>query len=391
VDALWSVRIRPMLIARFPNATREQLKEAHAYAYGGAIIQDEGYYPHGNCRFSDLTHYVRSADFIRALFSDSSTLDEYAFAVGALAHYYGDTIGHRFGTNLAEPLVYRKLRRRYGRAVTYEEEPADHLRTEFGFDVEEVAKGNYAPEQYHDFIGFLVATPLLERAFRDTYGFELTYMLGNPDKAIGSYRRAVSKYIPFFTRVAWADHKDEIRKTRPGMTDKRFIFIMKRSSYERYWGKTYDRPTVWDDIVAVLIKLLPSWGPLKTMKFKALTPHAEQILMHSFDMAAPAYGQAISDLGERRWNGENINFDVGAVTHAGQYKMQDETYAYWLDMLAKSAFQDIKPDVAADILNYYSDLNAPIETKKQAKQWKRLLHELGELRQRAEKPLNAGS
>jgi hypothetical protein len=380
-----------MLIARFPNATREQLKEAHAYAYGGAIIQDEGYYPHGNCRFSDLTHYVRSADFIRALVSDSSTLDEYAFSLGALAHYYGDTIGHRFGTNLAEPLLYRKLRRKYGRTVTYEEEPADHLRAEFGFDVEEVAKGNYAPEQYHDFIGFQVATPLLERAFKDTYGFELTDMLGNVDKAIGSYRHAVSKYIPFFTRVAWADHKDEIRKGRRGMTKRKFIFIMKRSSYERYWGKTYDRPTVWDHIVAFLLKLLPPLGPLKTMKFKALTPHAEQIFMHSFDMAAPAYGRAITEIGERRWNGANLNFDTGVAMHAGQYKMQDEIYAYWVGMLARNRFQDVAPPIATDILNYYRDPNAPIETRKHAKQWKRLADELQILRQHSGKPFNAGS
>lgn len=381
------MRIRPTLLARFPHATRQQLKEAHAYAYGGAIIQDEGYYPHGDIRFSDLTHYVRSADFIRALISDSSTLDEYAFALGALAHYYGDGIGHRLGTNVAEPLLYRKLRQKYGRDVTYEEEPADHLRTEFGFDVEEVAKGNYAPQQYHDFIGFEVATPLLERAFRDTYGFELTEMLDNPEEAIGSYRRAVSKYIPFFTRVAWAEHKDEIRRTRHGIVKKRFVYIMKRSSYERYWGRTYQHPSVWDDIVAFLLKLMPPWGPLRALRFKALTPHAEQILMRSFDAAAPAYGRAIAEAGERQWHGENINFDVGLATQPGQYKLQDEAYAYWLGMLARDQFQTCTPQIAKELLSYYHDLRAPIATKKHKKQWKLLLAELRELKQHSPHPV----
>ncbi len=387
VDSLWDVALKRALLARFPQATPEQLREAHGYAYGGAIIQDEGYYPHSNGRFSDLTHYVRSADFIRALVNDATTLNEYAFALGALAHYYGDGIGHRFGTNLAEPFLYPKLREKYGRSVTYEEAPADHLRTEFGFDVEEVAKGNYASQQYHDFIGFQVATELLQKAFRDTYGFELSSMLDDLTNAIGSYRHTVSQYIPFFTRVAWAEHKNEIKKARPGITEKKFVYILSRSSYERYWGKTYKRPSLWDDFVALFLKLLPPLGPLKAIKFKPLTPQTEQIFMHSFDLAAPAYGRAIAAMSEHRWGAENINFDVGTVTHAGEYKLQDEAYAYWLDMLARNNFQYLTSSMATDILRYYRDLQAPIATKRNKKEWNRLIVELQQLKQKAAKPL----
>src|SRR6267154_4446730 len=67
IDAAWKDSIVPTLLERFPNATPEQLLQAHAYAYGGAIIQDMGYYPFGNRFFSDLTHYVRSGDFVLAL------------------------------------------------------------------------------------------------------------------------------------------------------------------------------------------------------------------------------------------------------------------------------------------------------------------------------------
>jgi len=172
IDSVWKTDIRPLLLKRFPDATHEQLKEAHGYAYGGAIIQDLGYYPHGNHFFSNLTHYVRSGDFILALLRDSKDLNGYAFALGALAHYPADNDGHRIATNRAVPILYPKLQRKYGDPITYEEDPLAHIKTEFGFDVLEVARGRYAPDDYHNFIGFGVDVPLLEQAFRETYSLE---------------------------------------------------------------------------------------------------------------------------------------------------------------------------------------------------------------------------
>jgi hypothetical protein len=231
VDALWDVQLKPVLKARFPDATPEQLKEAHGYAYGGAIIQDLGYYPHGSEQFSDLTHYVRTGDFILSLMAEARTLDEFAFALGALSHYVSDLDGHRLATNVGEPMLYPELARKYGNVITYEDNPAGHLKTEFGFDVLEVAKGNFAPQAYHDFIGFDVAGPLLQRAFRDTYGLDLQDVFKDFDRAIESYRRSVSKTIPMATRVAWAERKNEIEKAEPGMTRERFVYVMSRSSY----------------------------------------------------------------------------------------------------------------------------------------------------------------
>src|SRR6478672_8672260 len=170
IDSVWSTNIRPLLVKRYPGATAEEIKEAHGYAYGGAIIQDMGYYPHGSFFFSDLTHYVRSGDFILALLRDAKDLNGYAFALGALSHYAADNDGHRVGTNPAVPLLYPKLEKKYGNYVTYEQDPLAHVKTEFGFDVLEVAKERYAPDSYHDFIGFEVDAPLLEQAFRETYG-----------------------------------------------------------------------------------------------------------------------------------------------------------------------------------------------------------------------------
>ncbi len=242
VDTTWDTDIRPLLQKRFPNATPEELKEAHGYAYGGAIIQDLGYYPHGSHFFSDLTHYVRSGDFILALLRDSKDLNGYAFALGALSHYAADNQGHSIGTNRAVPILYPELKKKYGPVVTYEENPLAHVKGEFGFDVLEVARQHYAPDSYHDFIGFAVAAPLLEQAFQETYGLDLKTVLSNEDKVLGSYRRDVSKLLPEATRIAWSLKKDDILKEQPSMTRKKFLFNLSRASYEKNGAKTIRNP-----------------------------------------------------------------------------------------------------------------------------------------------------
>src|SRR6185295_16957789 len=172
VDLLWKDQISPMLRKRFPQANEEDLRKAHAYAYGGSMIQDMGYYPFGNKFFSDLLHYVRSGDFVEALLRDSSDLDEYAFALGALSHYASDNSGHPT-INRVVALEFPKLKRKYGDTVTYGDDPKAHIRSEFGFDMVQVARNRYTSDRYHDMIGFEVSKPLLERAFFETYGLKL--------------------------------------------------------------------------------------------------------------------------------------------------------------------------------------------------------------------------
>lgn len=173
IDQAWKDSIQPILLKRFPQATPEQLRVAHAHAYGGAIILDLGYYPFGNRFFTDAVHYVRSGDFIEALLLEAQDLNEYAFALGSVAHYVADNLGHSIGVNRAVPIMYPKLRARHGDTVTYVEDPTAHLKTEFGFDVLQLARGRYAPESHRDFIGFKVSKPVLARAFKRTYGLEL--------------------------------------------------------------------------------------------------------------------------------------------------------------------------------------------------------------------------
>ncbi len=389
IDSAWDTNIKPLLLKRFPDVTPEELREAHGYAYGGAIIQDMGYYPHGSMFFSDLAHYVRSGDFVLILLRDSKDLNEYAFALGALAHYAADNNGHRIGTNRAVPILYPKLRKKHGDSVTYEDDPLAHVKTEFGFDVLEVAKERYAPDSYHDFIGFQVAAPLLEQAFRETYGVDLRKVLDNEEKVIGSYRRDVSKLIPRATRVAWSLKKKEIKSDVPGITRRKFLYNLSRSSYERSWGRQYQPPTFWDHFLAFVYRLLPKFGPLRVLQLRTPTPETERMFEASFNATMDRYRGLLKEEGEGRLKLPNDNFDVGEFTPPGKYRMNDDAHAELLGKLAEQNFADMTPDLRAELLDFFSDPNAPYATKRKPKEWSRVVAELQQLKSTPPQPVSA--
>ena len=389
IDAAWDVSLRPILLQRFPNATPQELKQAHAYAYGGAIIQDLGYYPHGSHFFSDLTHYVRSGDFILALLRDSQDLNGYAFALGALSHYGADNYGHRLGTNPSVPILYPKLGKKYGNSVTYEQDPLAHVKTEFGFDVLEVAKQRYAPDSYHDFIGFEVDAPLLEQAFRETYGLELKSVLRDEDKVLGSYRRDVSKLIPKATRIGWALKKDEIMRDQPGMTKRKFLYNLSRASYEKHWGKNYQKPTPFERFLAFLYKILPKWGPLKVLQLRTPTPETEHKFEASFNDALDGYKLLLQQASAGAPEVPNDNFDTGEPAAPGQYFMNDDVRARLVEALAKQNFAGVTPELRAELLQFYSDPNAPYATRRKPKEWTKLQVALQQLKSSQPAPITA--
>jgi hypothetical protein len=380
VDAAWDGDIRPLLLKRFPGATPEELREAHGYAYGGAIIQDIGYYPHGSFFFSGLAHYVRSGDFVLALIHDSTDLDGYAFALGALAHYAADNEGHRIGVNRAVPVMYPQLERKYGDSVTYEENKQAHLKTEFSFDVLQVARGRYASDDYHDFIGFGVPAPLLEQAFQETYGLDLKHVLSDEDKVLGSYRYAVSKLIPKATRIAWRLKKDNIVKDWPGVTRNKFLYNLSRSSYRKNWGKTYQRPSFGDNVLAFVIRILPKIGPLKVFALKTPTPAAQQMFEASFNTTLDRYRKLLGDAGTGRLTLPNDNFDTGDMTGPGRYFLNDRTRAQLLDELAKQNFAGASPEVRTELLQFFGQPGAPNAVRRNRKEWARVQAEVERLK-----------
>lgn len=383
IDSVWDTNIRPLLLKRFPGATGEEIKEAHGYAYGGAIIQDMGYYPHGSFFFSDLAHYVRSGDFILALLRDSKDLDGYAFALGALAHYAADNDGHPIGTNRAVPLLYPKLKKKYGDSVTYEQDRLAHIKTEFGFDILEVAHGRYAPDSYHDFIGFGVSAPLLEQAFQETYGLDLKSVLSDEDKVLASYRHDVSQLLPKATRIAWNLKKDEIMKDQPGMTKKMFLYNLSRASYQKNWGKDYQRPTFGEKFLAFLARLLPKIGPLKVLQLKTPTPETERMFEASFNATLDRYRQLLSQAGAGQLVLPNDNFDTGEITGPGKYRLNDETHARLLNALANQNFSSAPPEVRGELLEFFGHPDAPYATKRKSKDWAKVQAELEQLKKAA--------
>ena len=359
IDRNWQAGIQPLLLAHFPGTTDEQLTAAKAYSYGGAILQDMGYYPFGNKLFSDLVHYVRSGDFVAALLRDAQDVNEYAFALGALAHYASDNEGHPVGVNRAVPMLYPKLAAKFGPQVTYEDNPGAHLKTEFGFDVVEVARGKYASGTYHDFIGFQVSKPVLERAFEDTYSFPLKSLVRDLDLALGTFRFSVSQVIPEMTRAAWAAKSKQIQALEAGMSRQKFIYRMPRAKYEKDWDNKYRHPSFGARLLAFLFRLIPKIGPFKALAFRVPTPEAEKLFLASFDDTMHRYQTLLGEVKENRLQLVNENFDIGKPTRFGEYKMANDSYSKLLERLNGNV-----PDgLRQNILEFYKNSAGPESVK----------------------------
>jgi len=390
VDLLWTDEIRPLLLARYPGLSEDEIKEAHAYAYGGAVIQDLGYYPFGSAEFSNLVHYVRSGDFVRELLLESQDANEYAFAIGALAHYASDIAGHP-AVNQAVGIAYPKLRAKFGNSVRYGQDKTAHLKTEFGFDMVQVAKNRYASQQYHDFIGFKVSKPLLERTFPVVYGVELKDVLSHEDLAIGSYRYAVSQLIPEMTKVALQTHKKDLMREKPDFAKREFLYRLSRSDYEKQWGKDYTKPGIRVRLLSTLLRYIPKIGPFKALAFNNPTAKTEDLYFKSINTTVDQYRAFLEEIRAGTLELPNCDLDTGKATKAAEYSLTDDAYAKLLARLSDRKFVATTPALRDDILGFYSDLSAPIETKKDGIRWQHVLTGLDELRLTAPLPVSARS
>jgi hypothetical protein len=390
VDLLWTDEIRPLLLMRYPGLSEDQLKEAHAYAYGGAVIQDLGYYPFGSKEFSNLVHYVRSGDFVRELLLESQDVDEYAFALGALSHYAADITGHP-AINQSVAIEYPKLRAKFGKSVRYAQDRTAHLKTEFGFDTVQVAKNRYASQQYHDFIGFQVSKSLLERAFPVVYGVELKDVLTHEDLAIGSYRFAVSQLIPHMTQVALQTHKKDLMRETPDFAKQKFLYRLSRSDYEKQWGKDYVKPGAGTRIMSTLLRYMPRVGPFKGLSFNNPTPQTEDLYFKSINTTVDQYRAFLEAVRTDSLVLPNCDLDTGNPTKAAEYSLTDDTYATLLAQLSDGKFDRTSPELRDNLLQFYSDLSVPIETKKDQIHWQGVLTALDRLKSVAPASTVAGN
>jgi hypothetical protein len=379
IDAVWDSAIRPLLAKRFPRATPAEIQKARAYAYGGSVIQDLGYFPFGSRFFSNLLHYVRSGDFVEAMIREAKDLPEYAFALGALAHYAADNVGHPEAVNRSVALMSPKLRAQYGDSVTYADSPATHVLVEFSFDVVQVALGRYKSEAYQNFIGFEVAKPVLERAFHATYGLEMKDVFLDEDFSIGSYRYAIGQMIPQLTRIAWRDKKDEILKALPGIAQTEFVYSLPRQEFERAYGTKYRKPGVFARFLAFLYRLVPKIGPLRALQFKAPTPEAEALFLESVKDTRGRYRVALEAVGAGPIDLVNTDFDTGKPSARGEYVLADDTYAELLHRLADRKFVGVSDSLRRNIIVFYAAAPNRTASTREQKRLERIRRELAAL------------
>ncbi|MBC6607243.1 zinc dependent phospholipase C family protein [Hymenobacter sp. BT188] len=382
IDSTFDVCLVPLIKSRFGTATRQEWIDAKSYAYGGAIIQDMGFYPFGSKLFTNLTHYVRSGDFVRNLLDEAHDRNEYAFALGALAHYVADIKGHPAGTNVAMASVYPDLKAKFGSAITYHEAPVQHTQLEFAFDVVQLASGRYRSADYQSFIGFQVSKPVLERAFLKTYGLELGQVLANVDLAVGSYRFAVRQLIPIAARAAWHAERDEIRKLSPQARRRDYMYRQSEREYRRQYGTDYQKPGFGARMLSLVVRVLPKIGPLQPFAFKLPTPEAQQLFKKSVRLVMREYCKlAQQEQTAKSPPLPNADFDTGRPTRAGEYALADETYGEWVRKLADKKFDNISAPQRQNILAFFGDMSKlPVdEEEKEAKNLEKTREALKEL------------
>lgn len=416
IDLAWQHSIVPLLLSHYPGLSAAQLNEARAYAYGGCVIQDIGYYPFGDPSFSDLTHYVRSGDFVINLFRNAHSADELAFAVGALSHYIGDSVGHSIATNRAVPIEFPKLAAEYGPVVSYAEGRHQHVQTEFAFDIDQIAHHRLAPLHFLRHIGLKVPLRQLALAYYQTYGLTEDFSVRRGRRFnVRGYRFAVHAFIP---RIAYAVTLLRRRHEPPEPDTPEAIEMAKEdatTAAENNWSAYRHHAGIGTYMLAGILFILPKFGPLKMVDVKGPTTATEADYLHSVALSItiyrrmlarftpPANGAASGPPGvapaaslqemisatsaaallrshDPRHPLPNRDLDTGRVVQPGGYPLTDSTYALLLHRIVQQPQQPIPPGIKNDIEAYYSNPNAPITTKKDPAQWAQVEADLATLR-----------
>jgi len=370
IDLTWKDLLEPLLKKRFPKTTAADLNEAHAYAYGGCAIQDLGYYPFSHALFSNLTHYVRSGDFVTNLLRDARNANELAFALGALSHYVGDTVGHHDAINRATAIAFPKLERKYGGTVAYDQNPHAHIRTEFAFDIDQLSKHRLAPGAYLRFIGLRVPNRLLAQAFEETYSLPLRDVVGPGRPAIRSYRTSVRSFLPRFAYAETVIHKNDFFPD--GATDsfQTYIDRIERADFQTVWNHYRRKPGIKTNLLAFVIRILPRIGALSDLAIKIPTQETQNLYVTSVNHTIEVYADFLKQLTvapQLTRPIANLNLDTGEDTRAEAYSLTDKTYATLLHKIVIFPQRRAGPDLIKNILDHYSDDHCSDESKPSGK------------------------
>jgi hypothetical protein len=376
IDLAWKQSIQPILLKHYPTLTKAQLQEAHAYAYGGCAIQDFGYYPFANGFFSDLTHYVRSGDFVVNLLRNAHTADELAFAIGSLSHYIGDTVGHSMAVNHSVPVEFPKLKQKYGDDINYAENPHAHVQTEFAFDINQLSKRRFAPSDYTKFVGLEVPRDLLRKAFFETYGLNLPDIIGTKETSIRVYRYAVRRFLPNIARAETILHKKDFPDDVPSPDLDELRKDLMLASTDNNWEAYRKNPGVRSHLYAGFIFILPKFGTLKMLAIKGPTEQTEDLYIKSMNRSIKSMRFVLAHYDNIERYLPNRDLDTGQVVKPGGYPLTDKTYAKLLDLITRHPDKVVPNQLKHDLIAYYADPAAPIITKKDSKKWEQVQENL---------------
>jgi hypothetical protein len=381
IDLTWQSSIVPLLRSRYPGLTAEQLLQARSYAYAGCVVQDVGYYPFGDHFYSDLTHYVRTGDFVVYLFRNATNANEFAFAIGALSHYIGDNIGHSQATNRAVAVEFPKLQAKYGPVVTYGEGEHQHVQTEFAFDISEIAHHRFAPAPYLRHVGLSLPTQQLAKAFYDTYGLSDDFSKARLRRInVRGFRFAVRNFIP---RVAYAVtllHRKQMPSDSGSPDEQRLAAEAMQVAAENHWDQYRKKAGIGTYTLAGILFVVPKIGPLKLVAIKGPSSATEEDYVRSVNLSVDALRSALERFGKPHQSLPNRDLDTGAVIVPGAYRLTDDTYFSLLRRLVADPRHTVPPGLKADIERYYADPSAPIRTKKNPQQWAQVQAGLATLR-----------
>lgn len=408
IDLTWKSTIVPLLLSRYPTLNAAQLEHARAYAYGGCVIQDIGYYPFGDAFFSDLTHYVRTGDFVVNLFRNAGNADELAFAIGALSHYIGDTVGHAQATNLAVADQFPKLRARYGSSVNYAEGDHQHVQVEFAFDIDQIAHHRFAPVHYLRHVGLEVPTKQVSMAFYQTYGIREDFNAHRAARInVGGYRFSVHSFIPRIAYAVTILHRKHEPADLPSDEQQRLDAAVTQMSLDNHWADYRKKAGIGTYSLAGLIFVLPKIGPLRLVAVKGPTAQTETLYVHSLLDSVDALDRALRrftpppplrSTADQAATGDkfasasdarplkstqlspaeqrdpvhplvNRDLDTGAKVQPAGYSLTDNTYARLLHRIVRTPTIPIPPGIKIEIGDYYADLDLPFATKKDVSAW----------------------
>jgi len=379
VDQAWDTTLLPLLRKRFPNATQQDLDDARSYARGGSHLPDLGYFPLGSHLFTDLLHYVRTGDFYERAVKEAASAQEYAFALGMLAHYEADTIGHAEATNLAVPIIYPELAQKYGSSATYADSPSSHLETEFRFDVLQVAHRHEVPKLFEHSIEFKVPKEFLERVFEENYGLKLEDLFVNYDIALNTYRWGFRTLIDEATGIAWELYREDINSLEPGIKRGDFVHQMSRADFVKEFGKAFLEPGYFARFVAFAGNLVPNVGPLKRLPYKPLPDDVKQLFFHAYRNAYEQYLKEVSFAAQGKILLPNLILDTGEPPRAGAYAPADKAYAELLDHHARDHFAHLPKALADDMLTHFHDRNAALSFEDSQSKRAKISAEVNEL------------